>query len=171
MSICVKIVYAHCTRNGGDGLVIFEDTRNKPEKNSHIRQQLEDLGYKVERTKIYCGDYTFPTNQSICVDTKKDMNEIESNLIHDHERFKAECVRAKDAGIKLVILIQDPKLKQLSDVFGWFNIRSKWSKKAVSGKQLAKMMYTMQERYGVSFHFTTRENCGKSILEILNNEI
>jgi hypothetical protein len=151
-------------------LVIFEDTRNKPEKNKHIREQLEALGYKVERIKLYCGDYTFPTNQSICVDTKKDMNEVESNLIHDHERFKAECIRARDAGIKLVILIQDPKLTQLSDVFGWFNIRSKWSKKAASGKQLAKMMYTMNSRYGVSWEFTTKQNCGKRIIELLGGE-
>ena len=152
-------------------MIILEDTRNKPEKNAHIRQQLEELGYKVERTKIYCGDYTFPTNQSICVDTKKDMNEIESNLIHDHERFKAECIRAKEAGIKLVILIQDPKLKQLGDVFWWFNIRKKWSKKAASGQQLAKMMYTMQERYGVTFKFCKKDEIGKRIVEILKNEI
>ena len=81
-------------------MIVLEDTRNKPDKNAHIRQQLEDLGYKVERTKLWIGDYTFPTNQSICIDTKKDMNEIEGNLIHDHERFKAECIRAKEAGIK-----------------------------------------------------------------------
>jgi hypothetical protein len=148
-------------------LVIFEDTRNKPEKNKHIREQLEELGYKVERTKIYCGDYTFPTNQSVCVDTKKDMNEIESNLIHDHERFKAECIRAKKAGIKLVILIQDPKLKQMSDVFGWYNIRKKWSPKATSGRTLGKIMYSMKEKYDVDFQFTTKQNCGKRILELL----
>jgi hypothetical protein len=152
-------------------LIILEDTRNKPEKNKHIRAQLEALGYKVERSKIYCGDYTFPTNQSICVDTKKDMNEIESNLIHDHERFKAECIRAKEAGIKLIILIQDSKLKQLSDVFGWFNVRSKWSPKATSGRTLAKIMYSMKEKYGVDFQFTTKQNCGKRIVELLTEGI
>lgn len=151
-------------------MVIFEDTRNKPEKNAHIRTQLEALGYKVERTKIYCGDYTFPTNQSICVDTKKDMNEVESNLIHDHERFKNECIRAKDAGIKLVILIQDPKLTQLSDVFGWFNVRTKWSPKAATGRQLAKMMYTMQQRYGVEWAFTKKADCGRRIVELLGGD-
>ena len=151
-------------------MIIFEDTRNKPEKNKHIREQLEALGYKVERTKIYCGDYTFPTNQSICVDTKKDMHEVESNLIHDHERFKNECIRAKDAGIKLVVLIQDPKIKQLSDVFAWYNIRKKWSPKAASGKQLAKMMYTMADKYGVHWRFTTAENCGKTIVGLLGGE-
>lgn len=152
-------------------MVVLEDTRNKPEKNKHIREQIEALGHKVERSKIYCGDYTWATNQTICVDTKKDMNEIESNLIHDHERFRAECIRAQEAGIKLIILIQDPKLKQMSDVFGWYNIRKKWSPKAASGKQLAKMMYSMKEKYGVDFQFTTKANVGKRILELLNNEI
>lgn len=147
--------------------IIFEDTRNKPEKNKHIREQLEKMGYKVERTKIYCGDYTFPTNQSICIDTKKDMGEIESNLIHDHERFKAECIRAKEAGIKLIILIQDPKLKQLSDVFGWYNFRKKFSPKAASGRTLGKIMYTMRDRYNVCFEFTTKEKCGERIIELL----
>jgi uncharacterized glyoxalase superfamily protein PhnB len=151
----------------GGRLIIFEDTRNKPEKNAHIREQLEELGHKVERTKIYCGDYTLPINQSICVDTKANMNEVESNLVHDHERFKAECVRAQEVGVKLVILIQDQKLTQLSDVFGWYNPRLRFSKKAVKGQQLAKMMYTMKERYGVEWKFTSKENCGKTIVELL----
>ena len=151
----------------GERLIILEDTRNKPEKNAHIRQQLEELGYKVVRTKIYCGDYTFPTNQTVCVDTKKDMNEIESNLIHDHERFKSECIRAKEAGIKLIVLIQDPKLKVMGDVFGWYNIRKKWSPKATSGKTLGKIMYSMKEKYGVDFQFATKQEIGKRIVELL----
>ena len=138
-------------------MVLLEDTRNKPDKNRHIREQLEALGHKVERSKIYCGDYTWATNQSVCVDTKKDMGEIESNLIHDHDRFRAECIRAQEAGIKLVILIQDPKIKQLSDVFGWFNIRKKWSPKAASGKQLGKMMYSMRDKYAVDWRFATKD--------------
>lgn len=153
--------------------VMLEDTRNKPDKNKHIREQLEKLGYKVERSKIYCGDYTWAINQQICIDTKKDMHEVESNLIHDHERFKAECIRAKEAGIKLVILIQDSKLKDLNDVYSWFNIRRKWSPKAATGRQLAKMMFTMSQKYDVEWQFTTKANCGKRIVELLGgtNEI
>lgn len=148
-------------------MIILEDTRNKPQKSIHIREQLMELGYEVKRTKIYCGDYTLPTNQSICVDTKKDMNEVESNLIHDHKRFKEECLRAKEAGIKLIILIQDPKIKFLNEVYGWYNIRKKWSPKAVSGKQLVKIMKTMSEKYDVEWQFTTKEKCGERIVKLL----
>lgn len=151
-------------------MVIFEDTRNKPEKNAHIRNQLESLGYEVKRTKIYCGDYTFPTNQSICIDTKKNMNEIESNLIHDHERFKAECIRATEAGIKLIILIQDEKITQLSDVFGWYNPRLRFSKKAATGRTIGKMMYTMRDRYGVNWEFCKKSKCGETIIKLLGGD-
>lgn len=146
---------------------IICDTRQKPAKTDYITKQIEEIGYRVVRSKLFIGDYQFADAGNIVVDTKQDMGEVESNLIHDHERFKSECIRAKDAGIKLVILIQDPKLKQLSDVFGWFNVRKKWSAKAASGVQLAKMMYTMSERYGVEWQFTTKQNVGKRIVELL----
>ena len=148
-------------------MVILEDTRNKPEKNKHIREQLEALEHKVERSKIYCGDYTWATNQSICVDTKQDLQEVVGNVIQQHERFRAECVRAKEAGIQLVILIVEPKVTCLSEVFGWYNPRLRYSKKATTGRQLAKILYSMREKYGVQFEFCTKAEVGKRIVELL----
>ena len=69
-------------------MIILEDTRNKPSKNAHITKQLESLGYTVERTKLYCGDYTLPTNQSVCIDTKQDLQEVVGNVTKQHDRFK-----------------------------------------------------------------------------------
>ena len=149
-------------------MIIQEDTRQKPEKNKHIREQLESLGYNVKRFGgMAVGDYQILGKGNIVIDTKKDMNEVESNLIHDHERFRNECQLAQEAGIKLIILVQDPKLKQLPDVFSWYNIRRKWSPKAASGKQLAKMMYTMRDKYGVEWEFCTKNETGKRIVELL----
>ena len=148
-------------------MIILEDSRQKPEKNKHIRDQLEQLGYKVDRCKLYAGDYTWSTNQSICVDTKANMGEIESNLVHDHERFREECIRAKEAGIFLVVLIQDQKIKSVGDVFGWYNPRKRFSQKAVSGRQLGKMMISMEQKYGVKFDFCKKENVGQRIAELL----
>lgn len=151
--------------------VILEDTRNKLDKNKHIRKQLEDIGYKVERTKLYCGDYTYPTNQLICIDTKQDLQEIVGNVTAQHERFKSECIRAKEAGIKLIILITEPKITCLADVFGWYNPRLRFSKKATTGRQLGKILYSMRERYGVEFEFCTKEKVGERIVELLNGGI
>lgn len=149
-------------------MVILEDTRNKPSKNKHIREQLEELGYKVERSKIYCGDYTWAIDQKVCIDTKQDLQEVVSNVVHDHERFRAECVRANEAGIQLVILICDPKIKDLSQVFGWYNPRLRYSKKATTGVQLGKILYSMREKYGVQFQFATKDNLGRRIVELLS---
>ena len=148
-------------------MILLEDSRQKPDKNKHIREQLEQLGYKVDRCKLYCGDYSWSTNQSICVDTKANMGEIESNLVHDHERFREECIRAKEADIQLYILIQDPKIKSVADVFPWFNPRKRFSPKAVSGRQLAKMMTSMESKYGVKFEFCKKSEVGQRIIELL----
>lgn len=158
-------------KSGDDCLVILEDSRQKPEKNKHIREQLEKLSYKVDRCKLYAGDYTWATNQSICVDTKANMGEIESNLVHDHERFREECIRAKDAGIQLVILIQDQKINSVSDVFCWYNPRKRFSPKAVSGRQLGKMMVSMEQKYGVKFEFCTKNEVGQRIVKLLGGEV
>ena len=148
-------------------LIIVEDTRNKPDKNAHIKRQLEGMGYKVVRNKLLVGDYSWPTDQHICVDTKFGLQEVASNLTQDHERFKRECILAKDCGIQLVVLVQEPGIKILSDVCGWYNWRRKKNPKAVSGKQLYKIMETMTERYGVSWVFCTRNTVGKRIVELL----
>lgn len=150
-------------------MIVLEDSRQKPEKNAHIRKQIEDLGYKVDRTKLYCGDYTWATDQRICIDTKQDLQEVCSNVTQQHERFRSECIRAKEAGIRLIILIADPKISELSGVFSWFNPRRRYCKTATSGKTLAKIMYKMNQEYGVEWRFCTKETIGENILKLLQN--
>lgn len=150
--------------------VILEDSRQKPEKNAHIRYQLEKLGYKVERTKLYCGDYTWATDQKVCIDTKQDLQEVCGNLAQQHERFKAECVRAKEAGIQLIILIQEPSITNLAEVPQWYNWRLKFSSKALNGKKLYRIMCSMTEKYGVAWLFCKKSECGERIIELLKGE-
>jgi ribosome-associated protein len=113
------------------------------------------------------GDYQIANKGDTVVDTKYGMNEVESNLIHDHERFRNECILAQEAGIKLFVLIQDEKITQLGEVFSWYNIRRKWSKNAVTGRTLGKIMYSMQEKYGVTFVFCKKSDIGHRIIELL----
>jgi hypothetical protein len=147
--------------------LILEDTRNKPEKNEYIRKQLEKLGYQVDRCRLYTGDYTWATDQKVCIDTKQDLQEVCGNVTQQHERFQAECERAKLAGIKLVILIKESSIKSLDEVPKWYNWRLKFSPRATTGKQLWKIMSTMTDKYGVEWKFSTPSNMGKTIVEIL----
>lgn len=152
--------------------LILEDTRNKPEKNAYIRKQIESLGYKVDRCKLYAGDYSWATDQRICIDTKQDLQEVCGNVTQQHKRFKEECERAKAAGIRLVILIKEASIKSLDDVPKWYNWRLKFSPRATTGKQLWKIMTTFSEKYGVEWQFATPSAMGRTLVEILegNNE-
>ena len=110
----------------------------------------------------------------MCIDTKQDLQEVVGNVTKQHERFTNECKRANAAGIKLVILVQDPKITELSGVFGWYNPRLRFSKVATTGRTLAKIMCSMRDKYGVQWEFATKDKMGKRIIELLeegNNEV
>lgn len=150
--------------------VVVEDTRNKPDKNKHIKDQLEALGYKVVRSKLYVGDYTYTTNQSICIDTKFGLEELCQNVIQGHERFRNECIRANEAGIQLIILVADDHITNLADVFSWKNPRRFYSKRATTGKTLGKILYKMRDSYGVKFEFAHKDKIGERIVELLGGD-
>lgn len=115
------------------------------------------------------------------------MQEICGNVCQQHERFKAELLRAKEQGIKLVILCEHgADIKSLEDVYFWQNPRKyqiRWktvngkrvkdviSAKAVDGNQLYKSLRTIHDRYNVDFVFCQKEETGQKIIEILGGRI
>jgi hypothetical protein len=170
-------------------MTIFEDTRNPVSKHKNIHDYCDANKIKIERTKLFVGDYTLPTNQTICIDTKQDLQEVYGNVIQDHVRFKAEILRAKAAGIRLIILVEQEGIKSLSDVPNWKNPRVlKWHKihnahKAgkmlnikinnsppASSLKLAMSMTSMQNKYGVEWQFCDKSETGKRIVEILGGK-
>lgn len=52
------------------------------------------------------GDYILANDGSVAVDTKQDVRELAMDVYQEHERFRRECERAQDAGIKLVVLVE-----------------------------------------------------------------
>ena len=50
---------------------IIEDTRNKIDKNTHIREYFDKQGIQLIRTKMLVGDFTLPTKQDVCIDLIK----------------------------------------------------------------------------------------------------
>ena len=88
-------------------MTLLEDTRQQENKHDFKLQYFEEQNIKVDRCGLYVGDYTIANNQSVCVDTKKDLIEICNNVCKDHERFRKEMIRAMDAEIKLYILCEN----------------------------------------------------------------
>lgn len=149
-------------------MTIVHDTRDQAGKHKNVDDYLLKAGHKIVRSKMYVGDVTRLDNQTVCIDLKRNLQEVCGNLTQQHERFVRECVRAKDAGIKLVILVEHGcGIKTLQDVDGWVNPRLKVSPYAVSGQRLRKMMETVAMKYGVVWMFCSRSETGEKVVNIL----
>ena len=149
-------------------MVIVEDTRQQAEKHKIKNEYFENHGIKVIRSKLPVGDYARIDNMSVVIDTKKDIQEIIQNVTKDHKRFAAECELAQEAGIKLIILIEnEDKVEKKEDLFKWYNWRLKTSPKATNGKTLYKILKTMEEKYKVTFEFCSVEKSPEIIEKIL----
>ena len=168
-------------------MIILEDTRNKPGKHDLKGAWFADHSISVVRTKLWVGDYTLPTDQSICIDTKKDIQELVGDICGpQHERFRNEAIRAQEAGIQLVILtenrggqikpgIENPTILDLAELHMWVNPRlfifAKGGKRkyprATRGVTLMKACMSMEAKYGCRFLFTTPEDSAKRIIDIL----
>lgn len=146
-------------------MIIAEDTRNQIGKHKYKNDWFKKHNIEVVRTKLYCGDYSLLTNQSICIDTKQDWVEVASNICgKQHERFRNECIRAKMGSIRLVILVEDKlPLKE------WKSPTNRKGKPytLVKSETLQKCIKTMSEKYGVEFVWVVKEEAPKKICEIL----
>lgn len=164
-------------------MVIQIDSREHKWEMARVQRQLESLGVKTIVSKLYVGDYQSLDNGRLVIDRKKDLQELCGNVCQQHERFRAELLRAQEAGIQIIILCEHGSdITSLQDVYFWQNPRKhevKWktvngrkiktveSSKAVDGEQLYKSLITMRDKYGVRFEFCTKDITGQRIKELL----
>jgi hypothetical protein len=104
----------------------------------------------------------------VVIDRKKDLQEVCGNVTQQHDRFVRELELAKELGYKMIVLVEEPNIKQLVDVCGWYNWRKRKNPRALNGKTLYKIMKTMQDKYGFEWRFTTKQKCGETIVKILS---
>ena len=148
---------------------IVVDTREK--KNSHILKYFVVHDVDYEERKLDVADYQIEGKNDIAVDRKQNLDELARNLMNraDHSRFWKEVRRAKEQGIRMIILCEHGgHIKSIPDVAGW---HSKYS--PVSGRVLMEEIYRVHISYGVDFIFCSKRSTGKRILELLgwNDEI
>ena len=146
------------------------DTREKQRAITKILNYFDANGIGHHSSKLYVGDYMSMDNPRLIVDRKQNLNEICSNVCQQHKRFSDELVRAKNAGIHLIILCEhSSQIKTLEDVKNWKNPRCKDHPLAMSGERLYKVLSTMQnsDKYDVEFRFCSKANTGRVISNIL----
>ena len=150
-------------------MTIQIDSREHKWELARIQRQLTSLGCKTIVSKLYVGDYQSLDNPRLVIDRKKDLQEICGNVTQQHERFQRELVRAQEAEIQLIILIEHgDDIQSLEDIYFWDNPRLSKSPKATTGKSLYRSLCTIRDRYNVRFEFCTKRETGQKIMELLD---
>ena len=90
-------------------MILFCDTRQQEGKHKNIEDYCRRKGIEIIRQCLNVGDYMLdPVNGKVSVDTKFSILELSKDIMSsDHRRFRDECIRAQEAGIRLVVLIEE----------------------------------------------------------------
>ena len=168
-------------------MIILEDSRQQVGKHDKKHEWFAEHGIEIRRTKLWKGDYTLPTDQSICIDTKKDFQEVISNITEQHDRFAREADEAAEAGIRLIFLVENdggevkngsgiynPVITRIEDVHKWKNPRLFILKngkqkypRATKGVTLQKMLMSFASHHHCEFQFCHSRDSARRIVEIL----
>lgn len=169
-------------------MILLEDSRQKVGKHDLKHAWFKKNGVEVVRSKLVVGDYTLPTDQSICIDTKQNIAELASDVTQQHVRFREECIRAQKLGIKLIILVENktekitkdiynPAITKLEELYKWKNPQAfifangkRKYPKARRGIEIMKACMTMEKRYGVKFLFCSPYESADMIVRLLSRE-
>lgn len=168
------------------------DSREKARAIKKIIAEFDHQNINYFSSKLLVGDYMNLDNPRLIIDRKQDIQELVGNIntTKEHERFRKELLRAMNANISLVILIEHgPDITCIEDVLFFYQpeitryrwrtvdilgkkkkIREPYTQNAIDGKKIYKSMCTIRDRYGVRFEFCNKEDTGKRIIEILGGE-
>lgn len=143
--------------------MVIVDTREK--KNLHILKYFiyHDIDYKPQKMDV--ADYQIEGKDELVIDRKQNLDELAKNLMNrsDHARFWKEVRRAKEQGIKMIVLCEHGgQIKEIKNVAEW---HSKYS--PVSGRALMEEIYRVHIAYGVEFLFCDKRSTGRKIIELL----
>ena len=153
-------------------ILVLMDTREKD--NENIKKYFKEKNVMSFTTTLKTGDYLaikydcgFYVEKGCVVDLKNKILELAGNLcgsVANHEKEKRKLERSKELGFKrFVFLVYDKKVKCIDDLIEWSSEITK-----VKGTTLAKVLLTMQKKYGCEFIFyNDKKTLGKKILELL----
>ena len=165
---------------------IICDTRQKRGKHENIDRWFASHGVEYEYRKLDAGDYaTDDLSSNILVDTKRNIQEVSMDCGRDHARFAREMDRAREAGYRLVILIETTgNYRCISDLARWENdvcrrcdIRrygdctkqqcTRFKRRPMTGETLARIMTKMAVDHGCVFDFIHPKMAAKRICDLL----
>lgn len=150
-----------------ESMTVLVDTREQD--TPAFRRRMEQICRPYERQKLDFGDYSCavasPDGERICLDRlfaverKMNLDELCSCFTRDRKRFEREFVRAKEAGGRLILLVENASLD-----------------KALAGQYRSQMhpdallasLFAWSARYQAPVHFCTAQNSGSMLSRILH---
>ena len=152
-----------------DSLTLLLDTREQ--ETASLKRRLKDIGLPYRRQKLDFGDYScevtlpdgsvFAFNGLFSIERKMSLDELASCFTSQRKRFTAEFERAKRAGAKIYLLIENATMEKI--VNGQY--RSQMSPNALMASLFAFLV-----RYDCQVLFCKPETSGRVIKEILYRE-
>lgn len=150
-------------------MVLLFDTREQD--TARLRARLASANCKTERTKLDYGDYSakFPLSDGswldlrdkVAIERKMSLDEIAACYTSQRERFRAEFERAKEAGAKVYLLIENATFEKAYKG----EYRSKMLPQSLIASALAWLA-----RYNCQLLFCKPETTGKLIHDVLYRE-
>jgi hypothetical protein len=150
-------------------LTLLVDTREQPTQRA--KKRIDATGLPYERTTLSFGDYAakiafsdgseLALDKVFAVERKMNLDEICACFTHERKRFVAEFERAKEAGARLYLLIENADME-----------------KAVNGRYRSKMnptalvasLFAWMARYDCRLIMCKEETSGRMIREIMLRE-
>ena len=160
-----------------------EGFENKPSHHDMYRGKkstfTEPISYYKQEKGLKTGDFTIcvqlPNNcqinfqDKIVIERKKDLNELCCNLFDKKDsegltRFERELVRAKEQGIKVILLVEIDNMhsKIMSSKHFRYDKASR-----VSPKSFNSILRSLQARYDISIEYCEKNQSARLIHDIL----
>lgn len=148
-----------------ESMVCLVDTREQD--TPRLRARLKEIGCPWERKKLNFGDYSvkcdaIDLSETIAVERKMDLDELCNCYCKERKRFEREFERAKQAGAKVYLLIEDGS---------WEDAYSGKYRSRMSPESLVASIQAWLARYNCQVIFCRQHTTGKLIHDILYREL
>lgn len=151
-------------------LTLIVDTREQD--TDRLRRRIRQTGLSSVRQKLDFGDYSakttldngteFDISGSVSIERKMNLDELCACYCKGRKRFTREFERAKSAGAKVYLLIENAS---------WENTFNGKYRSKMTSSALTASLFAWLARYNCQIIFCKEETSGKIIREILYREM
>ena len=146
-------------------MTVLVDTREQDTERARAR--LRRIGVPVEREKLDCGDYSVKCSAlslkgMVAIERKMNLNELSQCFCQGRKRFEREFERARKAGTKIYLLIENASLDAA--------YRHQYQTKMDSRAMVASI-FAWLARYNCQVLFCSDLTSGQVIHDVLYREL